>query len=55
MIEATAISCKAKKETDLLVIDETVKLLRARKQMIEEGLCTLDNIDEFLPMPSKDK
>jgi hypothetical protein len=55
MIEAHAISKKAKKETDLLTIDETVKLLRARRQMLDEGLCTPDNIDEFLPMPNKDK
>jgi hypothetical protein len=55
MIEAHAISSKAKKETDLLVIDETVKLLRARKQMIDEGICTAENIDKYLPMPSKEK
>jgi hypothetical protein len=54
MIEANAISKKTKKETDLLAIDETVKLLRARKQMIDEGLCTAENIDEYLPMPNKD-
>jgi hypothetical protein len=55
MIEADAISTKARMETDILLIDQTVKLLRARKQMIDEGLCTPENIDQFLPMPSKEK
>ena len=50
MLEATAVSAKANMETDLLMIDKKVKLLRARKQLIDEGICTEENIDEYLPL-----
>jgi hypothetical protein len=51
MLEAEAISAKANKETALLAIDEKVKLLRARKQLLEEGI-SLKQIDELLPLPA---
>jgi hypothetical protein len=50
MLEATAVSAKANMETDLLMIDKKVKLLRARKELIDEGICTAENIDEYLPL-----
>ena len=52
--EAKAVSRKANKETDILAIDETVKLLRARKQLLEEGH-DQKTIDEFLPLPENRK
>jgi hypothetical protein len=36
-----------------MAIEERVKLLRARKQCIDEGLCTADDVDEYFPLPSK--
>jgi hypothetical protein len=51
--EAKAIGEKTKKETELMAIEERVKLLRARKQCIDEGLCTADDVDEYFPLPSK--
>lgn len=55
MIEASTVSAKAEKETALLAIDETVKLLCARKQLIDKSLCTEENIDECSLMPCKQK
>ena len=51
MLEAEAVSAKAMKETAILAIDEKVKLLRARKQLLDDGICTLETIDQYLPMP----
>lgn len=49
-LEATASSEKTKKETAILNIDERVKLIRERHKLIAEGICTEDNIDDFLPL-----
>jgi hypothetical protein len=54
MIEAVAIELKAKKEVLLLDIDGKVKLLQARKKLLDEGTCTLDKLDKILPLPSSD-
>ena len=53
MIEAQAISEKAKKETAILAIDETVKILKARKELLDGGICTMEMIDQYLPLPKK--
>ena len=57
MMEAQALSEKTKKETEILSIeecdrkiDEHVKLLTARKKLIDEEICTEANIDEHLPL-----
>ena len=51
MLEAQAISEKAKKETAILSIDERVKILRERKKLLDDGICTQDEIDRVLPLP----
>ena len=51
MMEAQAISDKAKKETAILSIDERVKILRERKKLLDDGICTQDEIDRVLPLP----
>jgi hypothetical protein len=53
--EAYAVAAKAEKETALLAIDETVKLLRKRKKLLEEGICDEKTIDLYLPMPQPKK
>ena len=51
MIEAQALSEKTKKETAILSIDERVKVARERKRLIEDGICTAEEIDDILPFP----
>ena len=51
MLEAQATSEKAKKETQILSIDERVKLLRERKALLDEGVCTEEDLDKILPLP----
>lgn len=50
MMEAQSNSVKTDKETALLSIDEKVKLLKARKDLIDTGVCTADEIDLYLPL-----
>lgn len=49
MMEAEALSQKTKKETALLSIDERVKLARERKKLVEDGVCTVEELDGILP------
>jgi hypothetical protein len=53
MLEAEAISEKTRKETALLRIDERVKIAREQKKLVEEGVCTKEEVDDILPLPSK--
>jgi len=55
MIEAVAMQQKAKKETSILDIEEKVKLLQARKKLMDDGACTADELDLLLPLPGKEK
>jgi hypothetical protein len=55
MLEAEAVSAKANKERDLLSIKETVKLLCECKKLIDDGICTEETIDDYLPLPQKKK
>jgi hypothetical protein len=55
MLEAEAVSVKANQEQDLLSIEETVKLLRERKKLIDDGICADETIDNYLPLPQKKK
>ena len=48
--ESNAKASKLQKEEAILAIDETVKLLTARKKLLDEGICTKDNIDDYLPL-----
>ena len=50
-MEAQANSAKMDKETAILSIEEKVKILRARKQLIDEGICTEETVDQYLPLP----
>ena len=52
MLEAQANSEKVKKETSIISINEKVKILEARKKLIDDGLCTVENIDKYLPFPN---
>jgi hypothetical protein len=52
MLEATAIAAKAEKETSILGIDEKVKLLRERRRLLEDGICTQEELDRVLPLPN---
>ena len=49
MLEARAQSAKVKKETVILTIEARVKLARERKKLLEDGICTEDDIDNVLP------
>ena len=58
MMEAQATSARANKETELLGVnkrvkcmDETVKLLRERKRLLDDKVCMEDELDKCLPLP----
>jgi hypothetical protein len=52
MLEAQAISGKAKTESELLSIQAKASLLRERKKLLDEGV-TQEEIDELLPLRKK--
>ena len=51
MVEANANKEKVAVETRMLAIDEKVKLLTARKALLDSGAATEEDIDNYLPLP----
>jgi hypothetical protein len=51
MLEAEATSAKTRKEIQLLAIEERVRIVRERKKLLDDGICTRDELDDILPLP----
>lgn len=50
MLEAQATAEKSRKEMQILDIQAKSELLRERKRLLDEGVCTLDELDELMPL-----
>ena len=42
---------KVKAETDLINIKKIATLLKERKELLDSGACSEEQLDEFLPLP----
>ena len=50
MLEAAAVSAKVKKESEILDIDLITKKLRARHALVQEGVCTKEEVEKAMPL-----
>ena len=46
--EASANCAKARKEMEILEIQKRITLLRERKQLLDEHVCTEEELDKYL-------
>jgi hypothetical protein len=49
--EATARMMEATASSNMMVIQQRVTILRERKKLLDDNVCTVEELDQYLPMP----